>query len=195
MAIGSPDKTARMEQLRTYARCQVRSGYRSDAQVRAEMLEAVADEVSDRDEAERLANEFVDAAEADLVAEAAQWSDPTSFARLHQVFADIEQAGVVVLQAVEDHWAADEELQRLHEEGHEPLGLAFFTQTDVWHAVQHGMLELNVWHGSTANVAPGDRLLDLVSDRLAAHGFDSAFDEGRIEVTIQWQRRPTEGAA
>ncbi len=193
MAIGSPDKAARMEQLRTYARCQVWSGYRPDAQIRAEVLEAVADEVVDPDEAKGLANQYVDAAEADLIAAAADWPDPTSFGRLQQVFADLEQAGVVVLQAVDDHWTADEELRRRHEQGHQPAGLAFFTHTDVWHAVQHGMLELNVWHGSTANVAPGDELLELAVDRLAAHGFDSAFDEGRIEVTIDWQRRPTEG--
>lgn len=190
MAIGSPDKTARLEQLRTYARCQVRSGYRSDAQVRAEVLEAVADEVRDRSEAERLADEYVDAARSQLVADAERWQAPTAFERLQAVFADLEASDVVVLQAVDDHWAADEALRRLGEAGRRPAGLAFFTHTDVWHAVEHGMLELNVWHGSTANVAPGDALLDLVCERLAVHGFPSTFDEGRIEVTIEWQRRP-----
>ena len=52
------------------------------------------------------------------------------------------------------------------------------------------MLELNVWHGSSANVAPGDALLELVQQTLAARGIASVFDEGRIEVSLAWERRP-----
>jgi hypothetical protein len=76
------------------------------------------------------------------------------------------------------------------ERGAPPAGIAYFTHADVWHAVEHGMLELNVWHGSSANVAPGDALLALVQETLAANGITSLFDEGRIEVSLPWQRRP-----
>jgi hypothetical protein len=51
------------------------------------------------------------------------------------------------------------------------------------------MLEVNVWHGSTANVAPGDSLLDDVVAVLARHGLRAHFDEGRVEVAAHWQRR------
>ena len=54
------------------------------------------------------------------------------------------------------------------------------------------MLELNVWHATSANVAPGDELLALVERTLADHGIASHFDEGRIEVTVAWQRRDTQ---
>jgi hypothetical protein len=67
--------------------------------------------------------------------------------------------------------------------------VAWFTAPDVWHAVDHGMLELNVWHGDSANVAPGDPLLDLVVDTLARHGLAAHFDEGRIEISASWHRR------
>ena len=68
-----------------------------------------------------------------------------------------------VLPGVEDHWAAKAELDRLAAAGATPRGIAWFTAADVWHAVDHGMLEVNLWHGSTANVAPGDALLTAVS--------------------------------
>jgi hypothetical protein len=51
------------------------------------------------------------------------------------------------------------------------------------------MLEVNLWHGSTANAAPGDQLLDQVIGIFTKHGLDAHFDEGRIEVTAHWQRR------
>ena len=44
------------------------------------------------------------------------------------------------------------------------------------------MLEINLWHGDTANVAPGEPLLDLVLGMLARHGIPAVFDEGRIEA-------------
>ena len=68
-------------------------------------------------------------------------------------------------------------------------GYIWFTAPDVWHAVDDGMLEVNLWHGTSANVAPGDHLLDAVLSCLARHGLRARFDEGRIEVDAHWQRR------
>ncbi len=51
------------------------------------------------------------------------------------------------------------------------------------------MLELNLWHGDTANVAPGDDLLGDVVAVLGRHGLAAHFDEGRLEVSMRWQRR------
>ena len=65
----------------------------------------------------------------------------------------------------------------------------WFTPSDVWHAIDEGMLEVNLWHPTTANAAPGDELLDDVIVVLEKHGLESHFDEGRIEVTAFWQRR------
>ena len=53
------------------------------------------------------------------------------------------------------------------------------------------MLEVNLWHGTTANAAPGDVLLDEVLATFSAAGLPARFDEGRIEVAAFWQRRPT----
>ena len=191
MAIGSPNQTARLAQLRTYTRVQVRSGFKSDEQVRADVFDAAMDEVKDPAEAQRLTDEFVVAETADLVREAANWSGNTQFDDLQAAFEDLEARDIVVLRACEDHWSAQEVLQRRAEEGKRPWGIAYFTHPDVWHAVEHGMLEINVWHGSSANVAAGDELLTFVHDTLARHGIASLFDEGRIEVSVTWQRRPS----
>ena len=50
------------------------------------------------------------------------------------------------------------------------------------------MLEVNLWHGSTANAAPGDPLLDEALGVPEKHGLTARFDEGRIEVDARWQQ-------
>ena len=179
-----------MEQLGNYARVLVWSGFRPLEDVRADVLEAVRDEVKEEDEAVRLTDEYVTAATESLHQAAGKWPDPTDYDRLQAALTELEDAGVMVLQACDDHWSAAELLQTTAAAGVRPRGIAYFTHTDVWHAVDHGMLEINVWHGDSANVAPGDELLDFVQETLARNGIDSAFDEGRVEATVSWQRRP-----
>jgi hypothetical protein len=190
MAIGSLDKPGRLDQLRTLARVQVWSGYLTDDQVRTDVLAAMRDEENDPTTAERLTAEFVEQAHAELAEASRQWPAQTAYDRLQSAFADLRARDVVVLEACDDHWAANEVLTAAAERGAPPAGIAYFTHADVWHAVEHGMLELNVWHGSSANVAPGDEILAVVQETLAAHGITSLFDEGRIEVSLAWERRP-----
>jgi len=99
----------------------------------------------------------------------------------------LESLGLVVVRYCADHHAAREVL----EAATDARGLVFFTDTDVWHAVDFGMLELKVWHPDTANVAPGEPLLEDVLALLHERDLPAVFDEGRIEVTIDWQRRPS----
>lgn len=188
MAIGSLGRAGRIEQLQTFARCQVWSGYRSPDEVRAEVREAVLDEVGDELQADELTEDLVRSANESLDDLARGLAGEPSFERLQRAFASLRADGVVVLEAVDDHWAAAETLERLRAASTPPLGIVYFTHPDVWHCVEHGMLELNVWHGSTANVAPGDALLDLVLRRLADQAIPAVFDEGRIEATLPWQR-------
>ncbi len=190
MAIGSLDKAGRLDQLRTFARCQVWAGYRSAAQVRGEVYDAVLAEERSAERAAGMTDELIESARAELRAAAGSWSSPSGFERLQAALADLRVHDVVVLEGVDDHWSAAEELETLAAAGRVPRGIAYFTLPDVWHAVEHGMLEINVWHGSTANVAPGDSLLELVLDVLRRHAVPAAFDEGRIEATLAWERRP-----
>jgi hypothetical protein len=192
MAIGSLDKAGRLEQLKTYAKVQVWSGYKSNDEVYADVYAAVLDEESDPDTAKQLATDYLAAARLGLVEAEQIWPRPTGFERLQAAFSDLRAQDVIVLEACDDHWAANRALSEAAERGERPRGVAYFTHADVWHAVEHEMLELNVWHGSSANVAPGDDLLDLVEQTLASHGISSHFDEGRIEVTVAWQRRDTQ---
>jgi len=190
MAIGSLGKAGRLDQLKTLARVQVWSGYLTDDEVRADVCAGVSEEEQDSAEAARLTTEYVVQAHMDLAEAAAHWPAQTAYDRLQQAFADLRARDVIVLEACDDHWAANEVLTASAEQGSPPVGIAYFTHADVWHAVEHGMLELNVWHGSSANVAPGDALLELVQQTLAARGIASVFDEGRIEVSLAWERRP-----
>lgn len=194
MAIGSPDKAARLDQLRNYARVQVWSGFRTPSEVRADVLEALREETTDLSEADRLTEEFIAAAQESLAAASDSWPSLTEFDRLQAAFTQLEAADIVVIQACDDHWTANALLQQRAAAGAPPRGVAYFTHSDVWHAVDHGMLEINVWHANSANVAPGDELLEQVQQTLARHGIDSLFDEGRIEATVAWQRRPTRAA-
>ncbi|MGI8702859.1 MAG: DUF6891 domain-containing protein [Nocardioidaceae bacterium] len=195
MAIGSPDKAGRLDQLRTFARCQVWSGYRTDAEVRAEVYDAARAEERDPARAQALTDAVLAAARQDLLEASRVWPASTPYDRLQSAFAELRGRDVVVLEAVDDHWAAHERLAEDRAGGRPPRGIAYFTHPDVWHAVEHGMLELNVWHGTTANVAPGDELLDLLLRVLHEHGIAAVFDEGRIEATVAWQRRPPVAAA
>ncbi len=195
MAIGSPDRAARLEQLRDWTRAQVWSGFRTEGEIRADVLDAVLAEVKDTDEAQRLTDEYVADARDRHLAAAATWPRPTDVDRFETAVAELESVGVVVLQACDDHWSAEDELRGRIEVGLQPRGIAWFTHSDVWHAVEHGMLELNLWHGDSANVAEGDDLLTHVQATLQRNGLPAHFDEGRIEVTMHWQRRPGESPA
>jgi hypothetical protein len=190
MAIGSLGKAGRLDQLRAFTAMQLRAGYRSTDEVRTDIYEAVLAEVGDAAEAHRLTDEYLSGAGRGWRREAELWPEHTQYDALLAAFDDLRASGVLVLEAVDDHWAANDVLVALEERRESARGLAYFTHTDVWHAVEHGMLEINLWHGSRANVADSDQLLTDVIELLAGHGLAAHFNEGRIEVTVAWQRRP-----
>ncbi|HET7388918.1 MAG TPA: hypothetical protein VFJ19_19890 [Nocardioidaceae bacterium] len=176
--------------MREFVRSLVRAGLAEDAQVRAEATLAIRAELPDRaEDADALADTWLAEFRAELADEQRGWPQSTDYDRLQDAFAEIAAAGVVVLQGCEDHWAAKAELGRRDAEDRLPRGIAWFTPPDVWHAIDEGMLEVNLWHGSTANAAPGDPLLDEVVAVFEKHGLPAHFDEGRIEVSAHWHRR------
>ena len=172
------------DELRDFARLQVRAGLLADEDARREVRDAVAAELPDTD-ADVLARAWLAAARRELEAEQGSWPEATDHDRLESVFAECEAHGVRVLQGIDDHWTAKAELER--SDG--LRGVLWFTPPDVWHAIDHGMLEVNLWHASGANAAPGDALLDSVLACFDRQGLSATFDEGRIEVSARWQRR------
>ncbi len=178
------------EHVREFTRSCVRAGLLDDERLHDEVVLAIVTELPGRAaEASTLAGRWICEDRAQLAVDAAAWPPRTDYDRLQDAFAALEELGVVVLQGVDDHWAATELLDA--RAGDPPRGVAWFTPPDVWHAVDEGMLEVNVWHGDTANVAPGEPLLADVEAVLARHGLPAHFDEGRVEVSMHWQRRPT----
>ena len=162
----------------------VRSGLGTPAEVHALVLEAVASDHPSLDANATAAAWIADAISA-WHEQARDWPEVTDFDRLQEAFAALEASDVVVLQGCPDHWSARDALARTS-----PRGIAWFTPPDVWHAIDEGMLEVNLWHSTTANAAPGDALLEDVLAALRDAGLEAKFDEGRIEVSAYWQRRP-----
>ena len=164
----------------------MRSALLSDDQVRAQAVAAITADHPDLPAGET-ADDWIAEARAAWHADAATWPEVTDHDRLGDAFALLEEHGIVVLQGIADHWVARDELLRRTPA---PAGVAWFTPTDVWHAIAAGMLEVNLWHGDTANAASGDGLLDQALNDFSAAGLQAHFDEGRIEVTARWQCRP-----
>jgi hypothetical protein len=176
----------RTEDTQEWVSSLVRSGLATAAEVRQQVVEALRVDHKDPDAGSTAATLIADA-QASWSKDAAAWPATTDYDLLQQAFASLNESGIVVLQGVGDHWTAREELRVRTPI---PVGIAWFTAPDVWHAVDEGMLEINLWHGTTANAAPGDELLATALAAFADAGLDAHFDEGRIEVTARWHRRP-----
>ncbi len=183
-----PSSAVTPAELTTYAWLLARSGHLDRPAMTAEVAQAATQDHGLAD-ADRLAPELVEQALGRVRSEQAAWPVPTDHDRLDAAFAELRAGGVLVLTSIDDHWTATAELDRCARAGQPAAGVVWCTAPDVWHAVQHGMLELNLWHADGANAAPGDPLLDLVLGVLHRHGLDAHFDEGRVEAACSWQRR------
>ena len=183
------DKVPPEQHVREFTRSCVRAGLMTRDRLHAEVTEAIRAELPEVASPEEQASAWIEEFHAELVRDQEGWPEGTDYDRLQTAFQELEMMDVAVLQGVDDHWAAKALLESRAAEGTLPRGVAWFTPSDVWHAIDEGMLEVNLWHGSTANAAPGDELLDDVLVVLEKHGFDAHFDEGRIEVTAYWQKR------
>ena len=178
------------DQVREFARVCVRAGLLPTEELHAEVVAAIRQELPQRTgEADALATAWTDEAREQLRVDQESWPEATDYERLQSAFEELALDDVEVLQGCEDHWAAKRLIEERTAAGTAPRGVVWFTPPDVWHAVDEGMLEVNLWHGTTANAAPGDALLDDVLGVLEKHGLTARFDEGRIEVDAHWHKR------
>ena len=172
-------------QTRIWVRDVVRSGLLAPDEEYAEVVAVIAAD-HPRLDAEATAREWIAAERTAWADDAASWLDPTDYQRLEAAFAAMRAAGLLVLAPCTDHWAARDALRG----DPSAKGVAWFRPEDVWHAIDEPMLEINLWHPSTANAAPGDALLDDVLALVREQGLNARFEEGRVEVAARWQRRP-----
>lgn len=175
------------EHTREWVRDVVRSGRLGEAELHRTVEDVVRADHPDLPG--QTAGDWIAQATRDWIADAAGWPDVTDHDRLQAAFGSVREAGIEVLQGCRDHWDA----KRLLQAG-DRRGVVWFTESDIWHAIDEPMLELNLWHGDSANAAPGDELLDEVLALLGSHGLSAHFDEGRIEVPVRWQARPSAAA-
>jgi hypothetical protein len=174
------------QHVREFVRSAVRSGLLDGPDLYDEVLLAITSELPDVSDPRAQAERWIAEYREELRADSQSWPEQTDYHRLQAAFADLESRGIVVLQGCEDHWDAKAVLDGRRDDP--PRGIAWFTPPDVWHAIDEGMLEVNVWHASTANVAPGDALLDEVVSAFGVQGLSAHFAEGRVEVDARWQR-------
>ena len=183
----APRRDRTLKELADFARLVVRAAYLHRSQMLAEVGNFIRAEVDDVGLAEQLAEQYVGEAETELFEEIPGWSEPTDNDRLADVFAELRRRHFLTLENCQDHFDASRAL-KADPEGVE--GVVFFTETDVYHAVTEGMLELKVWHADTSNVVAADPELTMVVELLREHQLPALFDEGRIEVTLTWRRHP-----
>ncbi len=184
-----PEKVPAETHVRDFTRSCVRAGLLSEQELYDEVVLAIRTELPGTDSPQALARSWIAEFRVELATDEVAWPDETDYDRLQSALAELAAAGVVVLQGCDDHWAAKQALEERAAAGNPARGVAWFTPSDVWHAIDEGMLEVNVWHGTTANVAPGDTLLDDVVAVFERHRLPAHFDEGRVEVTAHWRRR------
>ena len=180
-----PLRDRTLAELADFARVVVRSGYLDRDRALAEVGDFVRAEVGDS-KAYALTERLVDQARTELDRDVSTWPARTDNDALAEVFDELRERGLRVLEYCQDHHDANAEL-RAHPEA---SGIVFCTETDVWHAITENMLELKVWHADTSNVVSADPELTVVIDALTRHGLPALFDEGRIEVSMTWRRRP-----
>jgi hypothetical protein len=116
----------------------------------------------------------------------AEWPERTDNDSLDAALEDLRAAGYLVLEYCADHHDASAALRA----SPGAAGIVFFTDTDVWHAITEAMLELKVWHADTSNLIEADPELVFVLEVMERAGLPARFDEGRIEVSMRWQRPP-----
>lgn len=180
-------KDRTLGELADFARLVVRAGYLNQAHVLAEVGNFVSAETDDETEAADLTVRLVHEAERELAQDQTSWAARTDNDVLAGVLAELAERGFLVLEYCGDHYDAAGQL-RAHPEA---AGIVFFTETDVWHAITEGMLELKVWLADTSNVVQADPELAVVLETLRRHGLPALFDEGRIEVSLTWRKRPS----
>jgi len=178
-------KDRTLSELADFARLVVRAGYLNRARVQAEVGNFVQAELDDTTAAEALTERLVREAEEELARDRAGWPDRTDNDALRDVLTELAGRGFLVLEYCSDHFDASAHLRA----NPGALGIVFFTETDVWHAITEQMLELKVWHADTSNVVSADPELAVVLEALRRSGLRAVFDEGRIEVTLTWRKR------
>jgi len=173
------------KELADFARLVVRAGYLNRARTSAEVGNFVRAELDDDTGADELTERLVAEAVAELAAEQATWGERTDNDALSEVLAELAERGFLTLEYCQDHVNVQAELRA------RPgvVGVVFFTETDVWHAVAEHRLELKVWHPDSTPVTEDDPELAVVLDTLRRHGLSARLDDGQVQLAITWRKR------
>jgi hypothetical protein len=120
-----PDQALAERHVREFARACVRAGLLDADALRDEVEQAIETELPHRaDGAGDLAAAWIDEAREELRVDQESWPEATDYERLQSAFTEIELGDVVVLQGVEDHWAAKAVLDERHRLVHRVRRLA-----------------------------------------------------------------------
>jgi len=177
-------------ELRDLARLHVRAGLRSPDEQLEAMVEAVGTLMPGTDP-QIMARAWLAAARRDLAAEGGAWEVPTDHDRLGAALAECEQHDVLVLPGVDGLTTVRE---RVESAGRPLRGVLWFSEPQVWHAVDHGVLEAGLRHGDGTPARGEDPLVAAVVGCLGRHGVRARWRDDHVEALVRWQRRPEENA-
>lgn len=171
--------------LRDFARLQVYAGLTDDEQRRSDLADAIRAQLPRQaSNADVLARAWLASASAEHVVAARSWIRPTDTDRLDAALAECSEHDVLVLPGV----ASEEAAIGSAKERDGLRGALWFSEGEVWHAVDHGELTLTVW---AADPAARAALMTAVATCVTNHGLRVLGRTGDgLRISCWWQRQP-----
>lgn len=173
-------------ELRESARLLVRSGLSAPDEVDARFRELVSTQFPGPDGA-ILATAWLHAARREWRSEAESWPTPTDHERWVAAVDDCLAHDVLVLPGTES--LADVRAA-VDSAGRALRGVLWFSEQAVFHAIDHGVLEVGLRHGTGAPANEGDPLSNALLAVLQNTGLQARAVPGGLQVSMHWCRRP-----
>lgn len=173
-------------ELRESARLLIRCGLGEEVELEAEFRALVEAQMPGSDAA-ILARAWWAGARRAWESDADRWPVPADHARWEDALGECRRNDVVVLQGVS---SLSEVRASVEDVGRSVRGVLWVTRDAVWHAIDHGVLEVGLRHGNGAPVEDGDPLSSAVVTVLGRAGLTARCVRGGLHVEMRWQRRP-----
>ena len=191
-----------MNQLRTWARTHVRTGYMSVEEMEETMqiqADAFETETCEREIRHEARSAIIDAIDT-LVAEQKLWPLLTDVDRLDLAFEQLDDAGIIARQSFSDcsDHAGHEitaEVFDYYDLNRDVRGFVYFHEEATTDALETGILYLSFGSVDDADFESDREVLAIggeVTERLKAVGLDVRWDAragGAIAVHLNWQKR------
>jgi hypothetical protein len=184
-----------LEEMASYAQQEVAAGFRSEEEIRASIVDILADTYPVAELSPHAARITLEALDRHL-REQATWPAETDCDRLDAAFADLERAGIVARQdfsccgtcGAGEIWG---EMEKVGRQGVDVRGYAFYHMQDTENAVEGSGLYLNygaVHEGKDAALAVAREIVAAIQHRGLNVVWDGSW-RNRVFIEMDWKRR------